>query len=268
MSRNPALWTLLALAACSQNPMTWAGGPQPEDPAPSGSSYLRAYKESHYRALGQRVVETLDWDRFEAELRTKSVLYLGDHHADSVLHARYLEMLRELQARGFRLALGLEAVATQDSTLVQDFLRGELSLAGLREGVLARWPSSWLEAREGIDAPFYLSLLEFAQRTRSPLFALEPAPRLALAERESSIVARVRQAARKFDDRLIAVVLGHTHLLGDGDIVGRVGLPSATVAARMSVTLKHHYDQMHPIDGGFLRTDTGVLFVNPPSEGG
>ena len=66
MSRT-LLILLLLLASCAQPSLIWDGA-NPEDPAPSGPDYLRAYKESHYRDVGQRFEGTLGWDALFAEL--------------------------------------------------------------------------------------------------------------------------------------------------------------------------------------------------------
>lgn len=257
------LWPAALLAACAPSQLAW-GDHGPEDPHPSGPSYLRAYKESHYRNVGRSFTEALEQPAFDAELDDAAILWLGDHHEDRELHARMLELITELAASR-RIAIGLEAVGVEDEPKLGRFLAGSDDLDALSDSIRARWSESWLSHPQ-IDAAFYRSVLEVARDGKLPVFALEPAPRLPLTERDAWIADRIRRARRHLPDRLVVVVVGHAHLLGDGKLVARTGLPSVVVGARLSRSLRAAYPDVRDAAGSYLRTDAGVLFFNPPPE--
>jgi hypothetical protein len=257
------LWLLL-LAACTGPSLSWRDRPRPEDPAPSGPPDLQRYKESHYQALGRRFAASLGHDELLRELATARVLYLGDHHADRALHARHERLLDALAATGRPFVLGLEALGFADEPALRRYLAGDATLDQLRRAVASRWPDSWLEDVSNVDAPFYRRLLARARTGAVPVFALEPVPRAPLRDRDAIIAARIRNAADQHADALVVVVLGHAHLLGDGNVVGRVGLPHVVFGARLSATLAERYAGESRPRVGFLRTDTGVVFFDPP----
>jgi hypothetical protein len=263
MSRPPRLLPLLAaLLGCAHPKLAW-GERGPEDPSPSGPAYLRDYKELHYRELGEEFVGTVDWHEFDRMLDDAEVLWLGDHHEDETLHDRMLETVARI-ARVREIAVGLEAYGVQDEALVARFLAGDVDLAAVREAIRKRWPDSWL-SHPTLDAPFYAATLELARDRGLPVFALEPTPRLPLAERDAYIASRVRSVAA--GSRLVVVVVGHTHLLGKDKLVDRCGATSVVIGARMSRSLRESWARARATDGPFLATDTGVLFFNPPPGG-
>jgi hypothetical protein len=261
--RPPCALLLLAVAGCTGSMLRAPGGS--EDPAPSGSPYLRAYKEAHYRDLGTHFTGHVTDAELIAETRGARVLFVGDHHHDEDLHVRILALLEQLAAAGLRPVLGTEAVGVQDSALLDAWLRGEIGLSELRARIARRWRASWLDGTE-VDSAFYCRLLETARRLGMPAFALEPTPRLPLDERDAAIARTIRAAAGRYRDRLLVIVVGHAHLLGWGRLVERVGLPAVTIGARLSRSLRT--DLANAPAGaasGYLRASSGVLFPYPPT---
>ena len=86
---QPAVAAALCLAGCSGSSLHWPRA-EPQDPAPSGPRYLRLYKESHFRALGDDFRSGVTMTQFCDRLRSARVLYLGDHHSDRGLHRRMI----------------------------------------------------------------------------------------------------------------------------------------------------------------------------------
>ncbi len=249
-------------AACQTNELGWPGA-QSEDPSPSGPPYLRHYKETHYRSLGDELTASVSREEFIHSLTDKAVLYLGDHHEDRRLHDLMLALLRDL-AKSRRLAFGLEAIGTADEPMVARYLDGDSNLEALCDAIRDRWDGSWLDHGE-IDSDFYRDVLEFARDTDAPVFALEPTPRLPLERRDKFMAARLRLAHAHMPRRLVVVIVGHAHLLGPGKLVGRVELPHATVGARMSRTLRRAWHRSDVARrGDLVRTDEGVYFFDPP----
>ena len=242
----------LVLVACKTD-LAWQGSPN----APSGPAYLETYKESYFLGLGNHFSGS--WSRAELlrALPETRVLYLGDHHEDHALHRRQLRLLQQMRDAGLRPALGLEAVGTQDQEAVDRFLEGG-NLDELRLGLRRRWSGSWLESRQ-IDGAFYGALLEQARADRWPVFALEPTPRLPLPERDRVIAANIRRANDHHPDRLLVVVVGQAHLLGEGKLMERVDLPHIAIGAEPSPQLARSPTGRRVPDT-FLRSSSGVLF--------
>ena len=84
--------------------------------------------------------------------------------------------------------------------------------------------------------------------------------------RDGIIATNIRRALRLYPDRVIVVFVGDAHILGDGHLLGRVGAPSLTIAARFSPVLARALADHPPArEDEFLRTDRGVLFFSPSS---
>jgi hypothetical protein len=219
--RRAALVSIAALllpAACGE--LAW---PAARDPA------LARYRDSFEADVGERFVATSTSEQFVARSRSVDVLWLGDDHRDLALHRRQLDLLQQLRTAGVRLAFGLEAIGTDDEPLVADWQRGG-SLTALRRQLRQRWPGSWLDDPD-VDHDYYGQLLVDARAAGEPVFALEPTPRAPLAARDEIIAGNVLRGAARHRGRLVVVVVGQSHLLGTGDLIGRVDLPSLAIGA-------------------------------------
>ncbi len=255
-------WNSLSLALAVAIPggcsVSW------DTPGPQ-ELYLKNYVDAHFHALGTEFVDALSRTDFLTQLRRTRVLYLGDHHRDVQLHARMLELLDWICAQGLRPVIGMEAIGSQDNPSLQEFLVGGIQLDALRRRIVSRWPLSWLE-RQGVDRAFFRDLLRRTHRHKLDAFPLEPTPRFGLDHRDGVIATNIRRALRLYPDRLILVIVGHAHILGDGHLLGRVGAPSMTIAARCSPVLTRAIARHPPVGKHeFLRTDRGVLFFPPRS---
>ncbi len=211
----------LLLVGCAGADFDWQGRP---------TTALETYQRSFEIAVGDRYVATMRKDELLEHAAKARVIWLGDHHRDASLHERHFALLRSLHQSGAQIALGLEALAEQDSLALADYLAHRTSLERFTATVRARWPESWLDGGD-VDSAHYRQMLLFAASSNTPVFALEPAPRLPLAQRDERIAANVRAAAARYPDRRIVVVIGQAHLLGDGDLIARVGLPSLALGA-------------------------------------
>ena len=245
-------FALLSLGACSLlSAGYWS----------ESSRVLEAYKNAHFRELGSRISTTLDWPQFLSEARQTRVLFLGDHHRDRRLHATYLDLLQRLFDADIEVALGLEAIGQQDEQNLDEYLRGEISLQNFRRQMRRRWPNSWLD-NSSIDAEFYVRLLTLARDRSLPTYALEPAPRLPLLQRDPIIARRIGEILDLEPERLLVVVIGHAHLLGKDHLTNRLHQQQILFGARMSEPLKEDLAEQGVMRGDFLRSDAGVLFFN------
>lgn len=263
MSPGPAnLLAALVFAVlaggCESGGPGWSDAPAVADPEPSGPDDLRTYKESYYAALGRTIEATLDREELLQACARARIVWLGDHHDDSGLHAAQRELLETLCARGLRPVLMLEAIGTEDERIVQTYLAGEIERATLRRIVHQRWPGSWFEARD-LDAAHYLGLLEIAKTWKLEVRALEPTPRARLVDRDQMIAARIRAESERVKERPIVVHVGAAHLLGQGNLVGRVGLAGPILGARLSAPLANAARERGLVPGQLFRTETGVV---------
>jgi len=174
-----------------------------------------------------------DLDRLVSAAR---VLWLGDNHRSARLHALQRALLARLVANGPPFSLVLEAIGDADEPHVADYVARRTDATVLRARLRARWDGSWLDD-DGLDAAHYRALLAFARAHALPVHALEPTPRLPLPLRDAAIVARVRDLAARHPGRLLVVVVGQAHLLGEGDVVPRTGLPAVAVGGEPTPAL-------------------------------
>lgn len=251
---SPVIQAALFASACSPTSFAW------QDPP----AHIEAYRQSFADAAGQRLLAAVSRDQLLREIATSRVLWIGDHHRHSRLHGLHLELLGQLatrqETRGKAIALGLEAIGTGDQTEVDEFLAGRSTLQQLRRAIKRRWAGSWLDDRE-LDPFYFRSLLNFAQRESIPVFALEPTPRLPLAARDAYMADSIVAAAERWPDRLLVVIVGQSHLLGDGDLVTRCGLGSVVIGANPSAVLRA--SRTDPGErGDCWRSDTGVLWFD------
>lgn len=251
------LATLAALVACESSALGWPGVETEEE---QRARELAAYKRAHSAALGRRFVEQADLEAFATRAAGVRVLWLGDHHVDVALHDAQREWLAALRARGLRLALVLEALGEEDDAALAEYVAGRLDEDDLRRNVRERWPGSWLEPVE-VDARGYRALLSDARAAHEPVFGLEPAPRLPLAQRDRHIAARVATLAHAHEDRLIVVVVGQAHLLGEGDVVARSGVTGLVVAPALNARLRSARDGLRVQPAArFLVSEAGIWF--------
>ena len=257
---------LLFSAGC-RHTSGWQHEPDPGEPRRSG--YLQAYVEAHYQDLGTHFRARLSMEQFLQKLGNVRVLFLGDHHRDGRLHAKFVELLHQVIEAGHRPVLGLEAVGFGDNHDLQQYLEYEIELEELCRRTTTRWPGSWLGGDADVDGGYFRELLRLARQHRVPVFPLEPTPRLPLGRRDRVIARSIRDAARAHPRNLIVVIVGHAHLLGKGRLVARVGLPNLAVGARMSRRLTRAYlDYPRAGKPCFLEATSGVLFFHPMTPKG
>lgn len=216
MPKRPNImpWLLLT-AACSPSEFLWQ-----QTTATELSSYRRSFED----AIEGPLVAACSRDELLTQTSKARVLWLGDHHRSTRLHNLHGELLQALAKTTREVHLLLEAFGTQDQQSADDYLAGELTLRAFADTVRARWPGSWLDDPD-LDPWYYRSLCDVARSRRWGLSALEPTPRLPLAQRDERIAARIREIAALHPNALLVVVIGQAHLVGEGDLIARTGLP-------------------------------------------
>lgn len=189
---------------------------------------VHSYRENFAVAAGDALVEPVGRRELERRIISSGAVWLGDHHRHARLHALHSELLDALARASAPLALGLEAIGTQDQPWIDDFVAGQIDMQTLRRRMCARWSGSWLEDPE-LDPFYFRALLSFARAHGVPVFALEPTPRLPLAERDEVMARAVAAARRAHPSRLLVVVVGQAHLLGPCGVVQRSGVGGVVI---------------------------------------
>ncbi|MGE0143880.1 MAG: ChaN family lipoprotein [Planctomycetota bacterium] len=220
---------------------------------------LADYKRAHFRALGDEIAGYRSREAVIAAILANDLLWLGDRHDAATIHRAQLALLRELQARGRRLVLAIEAIGVNDEAEVERFLSGAIDLRRLRIALSAQPDGSWLDSAQ-LDSDFYRDLLAFAKDAQAPVRALEAIPRPPLAQRDARMATRIRELRAEHADALLVVVVGHVHLLGDGHLLeatqlgGEVLLPA--VGPGMAETIAR---QRRRGGDDFVVTSDGIL---------
>ncbi len=244
--RAAAAGLLVVAAGCATTALSWTTTPRD----------VARYRASFAVAAGTRLVDVASTAQLLARAAEVRVLWLGDHHRSTRLHDRQRTLLAALERTGRPLLLALEAIGEQDERYVADHLAGRLDAAELRAAMLRRWPGSWLDDA-ALDAAHYRALVAFARRHQLPIAGLEPTPRGPLAARDERIAARVAAVAAAHPAHLVVVVVGQTHLLGEGDLVARTGLPALVLGGEPTDALRAGTRAAaRPRD--FVRSDGGV----------
>jgi uncharacterized iron-regulated protein len=232
----------------------------PRRAEPAVPAELQAYQDRFSAAVNAPFGAALDRAEVLQQIRGARVLWLGDTHNSSRLHALHCELLRDLVEAGIHYTLVLEAVGTEDQPAVQKYLEGVTELRDLRRACRARWDGSWLDDPE-LDPFFYRSLLQAARRTQTPVLALEPTPREPLARRDAAMPEVVRSAAAAHPDRLIVVLVGQAHLVGGGDVMRSTGLPSVAVGGEAPLALRKRAPS--EVDKRAFLPAAGMLWFGP-----
>jgi hypothetical protein len=171
------------------------------DPHPR-RKYLRDFS-SVFR--GYEMV--LEPDDLRAAYAAADVLLVGDYHALPQSQNFAAGLVRSLAGRR-SVILALETVFARDQAVLDEWSRGELEEAELRERI--RFDLDW-----GYDwTPFY-ALLETARSCRSPIFGLDCIPRNDLRRinvRDRHAAEKIGEIRERHPQAAMVVLIGESHL--------------------------------------------------------
>jgi Haem-binding uptake, Tiki superfamily, ChaN len=168
-----------------------------------GRKYLRDFRDA-YRSY-QTVLTA---EQVRAAIAESEIVLVGDYHALPSSQRYLASLIRDPEVRRRPVVLGVETIFSRDQHIVDEWWRGEIDEAELRQRI--RFDLDW-----GYDwAPFY-ELLAAARDHAVGLYGLDCMPREDLRK----IGARDRHAAEKiaeirgrYPDALIFVLFGESHL--------------------------------------------------------
>jgi Haem-binding uptake, Tiki superfamily, ChaN len=168
-----------------------------------GRKYLRDYRDAY--SSYRRVLASSE---VCSAVASANIALIGDYHALPGSQRYLSSLVRDCKNRGRSLVVGLETVFSRDQHILNEWFRGEIEEAELRERIRfdLDWGYEW--------APFY-ELLTAARECGVGLYGLDCMPREDLRK----IGARDRHAAEKIaeirarhPEELILVLFGESHL--------------------------------------------------------
>lgn len=98
------------------------------------------------------------------DVATARVVFVGEFHDQRTHHQLQLEVIRELHRRGARLAIGLEMFDLEQQPVLDEWVRGKLTLQEFVARYQQAWSIAWAE---------YDTILLFARNNGIPLVALD-----------------------------------------------------------------------------------------------
>jgi hypothetical protein len=168
-----------------------------------GRKYLRDFRDA-YRSYEK----TLTPEQVRDEIVKADIVLVADYHALPSSQRYLASLIRDPEVNRHPVVLGVETIFSRDQHIVDEWRRGEIEEAELRQRI--RFDFDW-----GYDwGPFY-ELLSAAREHAVGLYGLDCMPREDLRK----IGARDRHAAEKIGeirarhpDALVLVLFGESHL--------------------------------------------------------
>jgi hypothetical protein len=165
--------------------------------------YLRDYAEAFpaYESV-------LSDQQLGSSLAEADIILVGDYHALPASQ-RYVNRLLERLAgeSGRPLVLGLEAIFARHQHVLDEWMRGEIDEAELRERVRfdLDWGYEWAPYREVLDA---------GRRCAQRIYGLDCTPRdlRRIAVRDRHAATKIREIRERHPEAIIVVLFGESHL--------------------------------------------------------
>ncbi|MGB9236970.1 MAG: ChaN family lipoprotein, partial [Terriglobales bacterium] len=172
------------------------------DPA-GGRKYLRDFYEAY------RSYETvLHSEQVRTAIAETDIALIADYHALPSSQRYLASVLRDAEVRQRPLVVGVETIFSRDQHIVDEWWRGEIDEAELRQRI--RFDLDW-----GYDwAPFY-ELLSAARERAAGLYGLDCMPREDLRKigaRDRHAAEKIAEIRRRHPEALILVLFGESHL--------------------------------------------------------
>ncbi|HZQ90505.1 MAG TPA: ChaN family lipoprotein [Terriglobales bacterium] len=166
--------------------------------------YIREYAEAFpsYESV-------LTPAQLQNALLSSGVVLIGDYHALPASQRLACALLEQLEAARARpVVLGLETVFSRDQAALDEWMRGEVDEAELRDRI--RFDLDW-----GYDWQPLLALLESARRHAAGLYGLDCMPRddlRRISARDRHAAAKLAEIRARHPDAIVLVLFGESHL--------------------------------------------------------
>ncbi len=172
------------------------------DPA-AGRKYLRDFREA-YRSY-ENVLFASDVRRLVGKA---GIVMVGDYHALPNSQRYLASLLRDPDLQQRPVVLGVETVFTRDQHILDEWSRGEIEEAELRQRI--RFDLDW-----GYDWLPFFELLSAARDRGTLVYGLDCMPREDLRKigaRDRHASDKIAELRRRHSDALILVLFGESHL--------------------------------------------------------
>lgn len=168
-----------------------------------GRKYLRDFYDA-YRSYES----VLGASQVHAALGQANIVLVGDYHALPSSQRYLASLIRDPEVHGRPLVLGVETIFSRDQHIVDEWWRGEIEEAELRQRI--RFDLDW-----GYDwTPFY-ELLSAARDHAVGIYGLDCMPREDLRKigaRDRHAAEKIVEIRRRHPDALVLVLFGESHL--------------------------------------------------------
>ncbi len=169
----------------------------------AGRKYLRDFREAY--CSYSKVLAASDVRR---EVAKAGIVLVGDYHALPNSQRYLASLLCDLRRHHRPVVLGVETIFSRDQHILDEWFRGEIDEAELRQRI--RFDLDW-----GYDwAPFY-ELLSSARDYGASVYGLDCMPREDLRKigaRDRHAADKIADIRRRHTDALIMVLFGESHL--------------------------------------------------------
>ncbi len=168
-----------------------------------GRKYLRDFHDAY------RSYETvLTSSEVRAAIAAADIALIADYHALPSSQRYLASLLRDPEVRRRPVVLGIETIFSRDQHIVDEWWRGEIDEAELRQRI--RFDLDW-----GYDwTPFY-ELLSAARDHAVGLYGLDCMPREDLRKigaRDRHAAGKIAEIRRRHPDALVLALFGESHL--------------------------------------------------------
>src|SRR3984893_7263742 len=168
-----------------------------------GRKYLRDFRDAY--CSYQKV---LDSNNVRQEIAKSGIVLVGDYHALPNSQRYLASLLRDFEFHVRPIVLGVETIFSHDQHILDEWLRGEIDEAELRQRI--RFELDW-----GYDwDPFY-ELLSAARDNGVSIYGLDCMPREDLRKigaRDRHASDKIAEIRRRHPNALVLVLFGESHL--------------------------------------------------------
>jgi len=173
-----------------------------------------------------------------ADLRQARVVFVGEFHDQRDHHLLQMQIIRELYGQGVPLAIGLEMFDLEQQPVLDEWVKGKMSLQNFVARYQQGWSINWAE---------YDSIMLFARNNRIPMIALDAPSDLvkrvtyggagalatdAMTRLPAGVTTSMPSSYRRFMSQAF-----RTHQIPDGmfdNFCAAQGLRNSTMARRIS----------------------------------
>jgi len=182
--------------------------------------YPKEQNGSHFRVskllTAIKVPKNISFEDIINEIENKKVIFVGEHHDRLEHHLNQLKVIKSLQMRGKKVAIGMEMFQRKFQPFIDQYLNGKINLKTFLK-------KSEYKKRWGFDYNLYKPILDYAKKNHIPVIALNLEKELTkkisknglltLSKEEQKRVPQTIDISNKeYKDDLIKFFSSHQHM--------------------------------------------------------